>query len=47
MFNGPILAVMLEPGSAIVDNVLGIKETRDRVDAIFLSVMSDARRCRP
>ncbi|MGC6447927.1 MAG: DUF1549 and DUF1553 domain-containing protein [Rubripirellula sp.] len=40
MFNGPITHVMLEPGSAIVDNVLGIKETRDRVDAIFLSVLT-------
>lgn len=40
MFNGPITHVMLEPGSAIVDNVLGIESTRDRVDAIFLSVLT-------
>ena len=40
MFNGPITHVMLEPGSAIVDNVLGIDSTRDRVDAIFLSVLT-------
>lgn len=40
MFNGPITHVMLEPGSAIVDNVLGIDATRDRVDAIFLSVLT-------
>ena len=40
MFNGPITHVMLEPGSAIVDNVLGIESTKDRVEAIFLSVLS-------
>ena len=40
MFNGPITHVMLEPGSAIVDEVLAIKDTRDRVEAIFLSVLS-------
>ena len=40
MFNGPITHVMLEPGSAIVDNVLAIPSTRDRVDAIFLSVLT-------
>ncbi len=40
MFNGPITHVMLEPGSAIVDNVLGIESTRDRIDAIFLSVLT-------
>jgi len=40
MFNGPITHVMLEEGSAIVDNVLSIESTRDRVDAIFLSVLS-------
>jgi hypothetical protein len=40
MFNGPITHVMLEPGSAIVDDVLAIKETRDRVEAIFLSVLA-------
>jgi hypothetical protein len=40
MFNGPITHVMLEAGSAIVDNVLAIKSTRDRLDAIFVSVLS-------
>jgi hypothetical protein len=40
MFNGPITHVMLEAGSAIVDNVIEIKETKDRMDAIFLSVLS-------
>ena len=40
MFNGPITHVMLEPGSAIVDNVLAIPSTRDRIDAIFLSVLT-------
>ena len=40
MFNGPITHVMLEPGSKIVEDVLAIPDTRDRVDAIFLSVLS-------
>ena len=40
MFNGPITHVMLEAGSAIVDNVLAIDQTRDRIDAIFLSVLT-------
>jgi hypothetical protein len=40
MFNGPITHVMLERGSAIVDDVLAIKETRDRIDAIFMSVLA-------
>lgn len=40
MFNGPITHVMLEAGSATVDNVLAIESTRDRIDAIFLSVLS-------
>ena len=40
MFNGPITHVMLENGSAIVDNVLEIPSTRDRIDAIFLSVLT-------
>ncbi|MCO8120229.1 DUF1549 and DUF1553 domain-containing protein [Stieleria sp. TO1_6] len=40
MFNGPITHVMLEPGSAIVDDVLAIEQTRDRVEAIFLSVLA-------
>lgn len=39
MFNGPITHVMLEAGSAIVDNVLAIEQTRERVDVIFLSVL--------
>lgn len=40
MFNGPITHVMLEPGSAIVDNVLAIEKTTNRIDAIFLSVLA-------
>ncbi len=40
MFNGPITHVMLEAGSAIVDNVVAIDNTRDRIDAIFLSVLT-------
>ena len=40
MFNGPITHVMLEAGSSIVDDVTAIEETRDRIDAIFLSVLS-------
>ncbi len=40
MFNGPITHVMLEAGSAIVDNVLAIDKTRDRIDAIFISVLT-------
>lgn len=40
MFNGPITHVMLEPGSAIVDDILDIELTRDRIDAIFLSVLA-------
>lgn len=40
MFNGPITHVMLEAGSSIVDNVLAIKETKDRIEAIFLSVLA-------
>ncbi len=40
MFNGPITHVMLEAGSAIVDNVLAIDKTADRIDAIFISVLT-------
>jgi hypothetical protein len=40
MFNGPITHVMLEAGSAIVDNVLAIESTKDRIDAIFVSVLT-------
>ncbi len=40
MFNGPITHVMLEAGSSIVDNVLAIEKTKDRIDAIFLSVLA-------
>jgi len=40
MFNGPITHVMLEAGSAIVDDVLAIEQTRDRIDAIFMSVLA-------
>jgi hypothetical protein len=40
MFNGPITHVMLEAGSAIVDDVVAMETARDRIDAIFLSVLS-------
>ena len=40
MFNGPITHVMLEAGSSIVDNVIAIKQPRERIDAIFVSVLS-------
>ncbi|TWT88072.1 DUF1549 and DUF1553 domain-containing protein [Stieleria varia] len=40
MFNGPITHVMLEEGSAIVDKVLAIDKAKDRIDAIFLSVLA-------
>ncbi len=40
MFNGPITHVMLEAGSAIVDNVLAIDNTKDRISAIFVSVLT-------
>ncbi|MGI9470741.1 MAG: DUF1549 and DUF1553 domain-containing protein [Rubripirellula sp.] len=40
MFNGPITHVMLEEGSALVDNVVAIPNARERLDAIFLSVLS-------
>ena len=40
MFNGPITHVMLEPGSAIVDNVFAIEKASERIDAIFLSVLT-------
>ena len=40
MFNGPITHVMLEPGSAIVDDVLAIDDTRERISAIFMAVLS-------
>ncbi len=40
MFNGPITHVMLEAGSSIVDDVLAIEKTKDRIEAIFLSVLS-------
>lgn len=40
MFNGPITHVMLEPGSALVDNVLEKNNIKKRIDAIFLSVLT-------
>ncbi|QDV64194.1 DUF1549 and DUF1553 domain-containing protein [Crateriforma conspicua] len=40
MFNGPITHVMLEAGSSIVDNVSSERTVRDRIDAVFLSVLS-------
>lgn len=39
MFNGPITHVMLEEGSTIVNNVMKIDSTKDRINAIFLSVL--------
>ena len=40
MFNGPITHVMLEEGSALVDNVVAIDNTRERMEAVFLSVLA-------
>ncbi|MGB7324472.1 MAG: DUF1549 and DUF1553 domain-containing protein [Rubripirellula sp.] len=40
MFNGPITHVMLEEGSSIVDQVIAIESTRERIDAIFLSLLA-------
>lgn len=40
MFNGPITHVMLEPGSAAVNDVVPIQSNRERIDAIFMSVLT-------
>jgi len=40
MLNGPITHVMLETGSAIYDNVVEAANTRDKVELIFLSVLT-------
>ncbi len=40
MLNGPITHAMLEPGSVLVDRVLQIDSPRDRIDAIFVSILS-------
>ncbi|TWU31517.1 DUF1549 and DUF1553 domain-containing protein [Novipirellula artificiosorum] len=40
MFNGPITHVMLEEGSAIVDHVMAIDKVSERIDAIFLSLLT-------
>ena len=40
MFNGPITHVMLEPGSALVDNVLALDSPVEQMDAIFVSILA-------
>lgn len=40
MFNGEITHVMLEPGSALVDNVLKLKKPAEQMDAIFISILA-------
>ena len=40
MLNGPITHAMLEPGSVLVDRVLQIDSPRERVEAIFISILS-------
>lgn len=40
MFNGDITHVMLEPGSALVDNVLKLNKPADQMDAIFVSILA-------
>ncbi|TWT97513.1 DUF1549 and DUF1553 domain-containing protein [Neorhodopirellula pilleata] len=40
MFNGAITHVMLEPGSALVDNVLKLNKPADQMDAIFVSILA-------
>ena len=40
MFNGPITHVMLEPGSYLVENLMRAPTTRDRIEAVFLSVLT-------
>ena len=40
MFNGPITHVMLEPGSALVDNVLALEKPIEQMDAIFVSILA-------
>ncbi|MEM9646392.1 MAG: DUF1553 domain-containing protein, partial [Planctomycetota bacterium] len=40
MFNGPITHVMLENGSSIFDDLMSEANPRDRIEAIFLSVLS-------
>ncbi len=40
MFNGPITHVMLEAGSALVDNLVAVDNTRERMEAVFLSVLA-------
>ena len=40
MFNGPITHVMLEAGSALVDNLVAVDSNRERIDAVFISVLA-------
>jgi hypothetical protein len=40
MFNGPITHVMLEAGSALVDNLVAVDSNRERIEAVFLSVLA-------
>ena len=40
MFNGPVTHMMLEEGSVIYDNVIAAENISQRVDVIFLSLLS-------
>ncbi|QDV68895.1 hypothetical protein Poly24_26080 [Rosistilla carotiformis] len=40
MFNGPVTHMMLEPGSLLVNKVTSNASLNDRVDTIFLSILS-------
>jgi hypothetical protein len=40
MFNGEITHMMLERGSVIYDTVMKAPSTRDRLDAIFYSILT-------
>jgi hypothetical protein len=40
VFNGPVTHMMLEEGSVIFDNVVRAKTVNDRIEVIFLSILS-------
>ncbi len=40
MFNGPVTHMMLEPGSLLVDKVTSRDSLNDRIETIFLSILS-------
>ena len=40
MFNGPITHMLLDPRSLMYSNVMAEKETSDRIDVIFLTILS-------